>query len=177
MREKGAIALAVLDLIPPPFPFTPFVLAAGALDVTPRTFFVTLTVCRVLRFGLEAALALVYGKRIMAWLDSDLFHDIVTFFIALAIALTVLSLVQVVRATRPARRRRLAASEHPAAERHVALRHQQHDAALFVRHAQRQHLRHVRADLLRRKVHDRDDQPVQQRLLRVVLRWPALTTS
>jgi membrane protein YqaA with SNARE-associated domain len=99
-HEKGAIALAVLDLIPPPFPFTPFVLAAGALDVTPRTFFVTLTVCRVLRFGLEAALALVYGNRIMSLLESDLFHDVVTFFIAIAIALTVLSLVQVVRATR-----------------------------------------------------------------------------
>jgi len=68
--------------------------------VTPRTFFVTLTVCRVFRFGLEAALAVVYGKRIMTLLDSDLFHDIVTFFIAIAIALTVLSLVQVVRATR-----------------------------------------------------------------------------
>jgi membrane protein YqaA with SNARE-associated domain len=99
-REKGAIALAVLDLIPPPFPFTPFVLAAGALDVTPRTFFVTLTVCRVLRFGLEAALALAYGNRIMRLLESDLFHDVVTFFIVLAIALTVLSLVQVVRASR-----------------------------------------------------------------------------
>lgn len=100
VREKGAIALAVLDLIPPPFPFTPFVLAAGALDVTPRTFFVTLTACRLLRFGLEAALALVYGNRIMRLLESDLFHDIVTIFIAIAIALTVLSLVQVVRATR-----------------------------------------------------------------------------
>src|SRR5882724_1549815 len=60
VREKGAVALAVLDLIPPPFPFTPFVLAAGALDVTPRTFFVTLAVCRILRFGLEAALAATY---------------------------------------------------------------------------------------------------------------------
>ena len=100
VHEKGAIALAVLDLIPPPFPFTPFVLAAGALDVTPRTFFVTLTVCRVLRFGLEAALALVYGNRIMSLLESDLFHDVVMMFIAIAIALTVLSLVQVVRATR-----------------------------------------------------------------------------
>jgi membrane protein YqaA with SNARE-associated domain len=100
VHEKGAVALAVLDLIPPPFPFTPFVLAAGALDVTTRTFFVTLAVCRLLRFGLEAALALVYGNRILGWLDSDLFHDIVTFFIALAIALTLLSIVQVVRATR-----------------------------------------------------------------------------
>ena len=109
VREKGAVALAVLDLIPPPFPFTPFVLAAGALDVTPRTFFVTLTACRIFRFGLEAALALVYGNRIMAWFESDRFHDIVMVFIVIAIALTALSLVQVVRATRPAAGRRVAA--------------------------------------------------------------------
>jgi membrane protein DedA with SNARE-associated domain len=105
VRQSGAIALAVLDLIPPPFPFTPFMLAAGALEVRARTFFVTLVVCRLLRFGLEAALALVYGDRIMRWFDSDLFHDVVMFFIALAVLLTLLSIVQVVRATRPARRR------------------------------------------------------------------------
>src|SRR6185295_9800532 len=83
VREKGAIALAVLDLIPPPFPFTVFVLAAGALEVDPRTFFGTLTVCRLLRFGVEAALALRYGRSILAWLDSEIFHDIVAFFIVL----------------------------------------------------------------------------------------------
>jgi membrane protein YqaA with SNARE-associated domain len=99
-RDRGAVALAVLDLIPPPFPFTPFVLAAGALDVKGRTFFVTLAACRILRFGLEAALALVYGRRILTWLDSDLFHSVAMFFIAIAVALTVFSLVQVVRATR-----------------------------------------------------------------------------
>jgi membrane protein YqaA with SNARE-associated domain len=104
VRQRGAIALAVLDLIPPPFPFTPFVLAAGALDVKARTFFVTLTVCRIIRFGLEAALAMVYGDRIVSWFDSDLFHDIVVGSIALALVLTLLSIVQVIRATRPARR-------------------------------------------------------------------------
>src|SRR5262245_47572229 len=31
IRHSGAVTLAALDLIPPPFPFTPFVLAAGAL--------------------------------------------------------------------------------------------------------------------------------------------------
>jgi anaerobic selenocysteine-containing dehydrogenase/membrane protein YqaA with SNARE-associated domain len=36
VRHSGAFALAALDLIPPPFPFTPIVLAAGALDVAPR---------------------------------------------------------------------------------------------------------------------------------------------
>jgi membrane protein YqaA with SNARE-associated domain len=109
VRNKGAVALAALDLIPPPFPFTPFVLAAGALEVKTRTFFITLVVCRVFRFGLEAALARVYGQRILTWLDSDLFHDIVMVFVVIAMALTVLSLVQVIRATRAPKRKRAAA--------------------------------------------------------------------
>ena len=100
VHQNGAVALAVLDLIPPPFPFTPFVLAAGALDVTPRTFFVTLTACRILRFGLEGVLAIVYGRHILRWLDSDLFHDVVLGFVAIAAALTALSIVQAIRATR-----------------------------------------------------------------------------
>ena len=106
VRDKGAVALAVLDLIPPPFPFTPFVLAAGALDVSPRMFFVTLTVCRVFRFGLEASLAAIYGRTVLAWLDSDLFHDIVSFFIGVAVLLTAMSIVKIVRTSgRPSGRR------------------------------------------------------------------------
>ena len=105
IREKGAVALAILDLIPPPFPFTLSVLAAAALEVDARTFFVTLLVCRILRFGLEAVLAIIYGRSILTWLDSDLFHDIVAFFIVLAAVLTTLSIVKIVRSTRPARRR------------------------------------------------------------------------
>src|SRR6476659_5453592 len=73
IRDKGAIALAVLDLIPPPFPFTPFVLAAGALKVKTRMFFATLIACRLFRFGLETLLAVIYGQSIVAWIDSDVF--------------------------------------------------------------------------------------------------------
>ena len=109
LREKGAVALAVLDLIPPPFPFTLFVLAAGALEVDARTFFVTLVGCRIFRFGLEALLAIVYGRSILAWLDSPLFHDIVAFFIFLAVVLTTISIVKIVRSTRGEKRRRAAA--------------------------------------------------------------------
>jgi membrane protein YqaA with SNARE-associated domain len=105
IRDKGAIALAVLDLIPPPFPFTPFVLAAGALEVSARMFFATLIVCRIFRFGLEAVLARIYGHRIVGWLDSDLFHEVVSFFIFLAVALTALSLIKIVRTSRRPPRR------------------------------------------------------------------------
>jgi membrane protein YqaA with SNARE-associated domain len=105
IRQSGAIALAVLDLIPPPFPFSPFVLAAGALDVKASTFFITLTVCRIIRFGIEAALAATYGDGVLSWLESDLFQDIVSFFIVAAIALTILSVVKLIRSTRTSGRR------------------------------------------------------------------------
>jgi membrane protein YqaA with SNARE-associated domain len=108
IRETGAIALAVLDLIPPPFPFTPFVLAAGALEVDAKVFFGTLAACRVLRFGAEALLAFLYGRRIVGWLDSDLFHDIVAFMIIAAIVVSIISVVRLVHATRPAKRRQAA---------------------------------------------------------------------
>ena len=103
VRSTGAITLAVLDLIPPPFPFTPFVLAAGALEVDSQTFFVTLAVCRITRFGAEALLAAHYGPRILAWLDSDLIHDIVAGCVVLAMLASVITVVRLIRLTRPPR--------------------------------------------------------------------------
>jgi len=100
IRERGAIALAILDLMPPPFPFTLFVLAAGALEVDVRLFFSTLVVCRLLRFGIEALLGVLYGRSILRLLDSDLFHEIIAGCIVLAIVLTALSIYKVVRSTR-----------------------------------------------------------------------------
>jgi len=105
IRKSGAIALAILDLIPPPFPFTPFVLAAGALEVRASLFFITLAVCRIIRFGIEAALAAWYGEGVLAWLESDVFHDLVSFLVVVAVALTALSIVQLVRSSRTSGRR------------------------------------------------------------------------
>jgi membrane protein YqaA with SNARE-associated domain len=109
VHTSGTVALAALDLVPPPFPFTPFILAAGALEVSSQTFFITLTVCRILRFGLEATLGAIYGRRIVGWLNTDLFHNIVSGCIVIAIALTTLSIVRLVRSTRRPARRRAAA--------------------------------------------------------------------
>jgi membrane protein YqaA with SNARE-associated domain len=103
IRKSGAFTLAVLDFIPPPFPFTAFVLAAGALEVRRATFFVTLAVVRIVRFGAETALAVHYGSSILGWMNSDLFHDVVFVFTVLALLLTVLSAVKLVRSTRDRR--------------------------------------------------------------------------
>jgi membrane protein YqaA with SNARE-associated domain len=107
VRGSGAVALAILDLIPPPFPFTAFVLAAGTLGVSRTRFFVTLAVCRLFRFGVEALLAVIYGRQILTWLESDLFHDIVSVLIILAVVACAVSLGKL--AHHSATRRRSAA--------------------------------------------------------------------
>ncbi len=103
VRQRGAIALAVLDLVPPPFPFALFVLAAGALEVRTSLFFGTLAACRMVRFGLEALLAVGYGTRILAWLESDRINDIVAWIIVLAAGASIWSIVRLLGSSRAAR--------------------------------------------------------------------------
>ena len=105
VHSAGAIEMAVLDLIPPPFPFTPFILAAGALEVDVLTFFVTLAACRLLRFGIEALLAAIYGRALLMWFESDIFHDIVIMLSVLGIALTGVSIAKLFISSRSQKHR------------------------------------------------------------------------
>jgi membrane protein YqaA with SNARE-associated domain len=98
--ETGAVALALFDLIPPPFPFTAVVLAAGALDVPVRLFFVTLAGARLFRFGVEALLAARFGQRILQWIESDIVQDVVFGFVVLGVLLTALTLWRLYSSTR-----------------------------------------------------------------------------
>jgi len=110
IEEKGAVALAVLDLLPPPFPFTACILAAGALEVSPSIFFMTLALTRLLRFGVEATLAFFYGRQIIGWLESATFQYIGIGLFVFAIVATAIGAIQLVRKTHgtPSRTKRLA---------------------------------------------------------------------
>jgi membrane protein YqaA with SNARE-associated domain len=101
-RLKGsAITLAALDLVPPPFPFSVFVLGAGAAKVDPRTFFVTLVCCRILRFGVEALLGLRYGHYALKWIESETVERVVAGAVVAAIAAGLISLVRLRRRRPP----------------------------------------------------------------------------
>ena len=94
-RLKGsAVTLAALDLMPPPFPFSVFVLGAGAMKVDRRKFFVTLALCRLVRFGVEAVLGLRYGHRALMWIESDVAERIVTGVVLFALIVSVISLLR-----------------------------------------------------------------------------------
>jgi membrane protein DedA with SNARE-associated domain len=97
IEDKGAVALAVLDLVPPPFPFTACILAAGALELSTTLFFVTLGLTRLLRFGVEAILTFFYGRQIIGWLQSDTFEYISFALFAFAVVGTILAVIKVVR--------------------------------------------------------------------------------
>jgi len=109
LKSKGAVAIAFLDLVPPPFPFTAFIIAAGALKVSTYRFFFWLALTRLLRFGAEGVLAYYYGRHIINWLKSDTFEYIAAFMVAVALLGTALGTIQLIRTTRGSRPQRRAA--------------------------------------------------------------------
>jgi membrane protein YqaA with SNARE-associated domain len=100
VSERAAISVAALAIIPPPFPFTAFVLTSGAFRVNAWHFFVTLAGVRLLRFMVEGALAARYGKGILGWMESTTFTVIIGALIVLAVAGTVVSAIAVYRSTK-----------------------------------------------------------------------------
>lgn len=103
--SRGGAVVAALGLIPPPFPFTPFVLASGALGMAAWSFFVPLAAVRAFRFGVEAALAHRYGSQILRWMKTPTFQTVVGVFIALAVIGTIASAVVLIRESRGSRRK------------------------------------------------------------------------
>lgn len=99
-KETGAVALAVPAIIPPPFPFTPFMLASGALRVNPWTFFSVAAGVRLVRFMAEAILARIYGKQLVAWMGSSVFRGIVWGFVLLALVGSAWSIYALIKKTR-----------------------------------------------------------------------------
>jgi membrane protein YqaA with SNARE-associated domain len=100
VTDSAAVSIAVLALIPPPFPFTPFVLTSGALDVSRAVFFGTLAAARLARFGVESWMARLYGRRILLWMESDAFELTVAIFIAVAVAGSAFSAWRLARSVR-----------------------------------------------------------------------------
>jgi membrane protein YqaA with SNARE-associated domain len=100
VSDKAAVSVAALAIIPPPFPFTAFVLTSGAFRVNPWSFFLTLSGVRLTRFMVEGALAARYGRGILAWMESTTFTIVISAMIALAVIGTLVSGVAVYRSTK-----------------------------------------------------------------------------
>ena len=94
LENKGGITVFVATLIPPPFPFTPVVMTASALQSPRGQLLIAVFLGRLLRFGIEAVLALYFGRQLIAFMNSDVVSYIVYGLIGIGIVLSTLSLLR-----------------------------------------------------------------------------------
>ncbi|MGA7908998.1 MAG: VTT domain-containing protein [Candidatus Sulfotelmatobacter sp.] len=92
----GFGAVAIPALIPPPFPFVPFLLAAGAMQYSRKKFLLALTLGRGIRYFVAAGLGFVYGRHILRFF-SQYYAPALAILIGAAALGSLLTLIQYLR--------------------------------------------------------------------------------
>jgi membrane protein YqaA with SNARE-associated domain len=65
MERHAILAVALPAILPPPMPLSPFVLAAGALKMSKKTFMTTFTLSRAARHSIAVGLGIRYGHHVL----------------------------------------------------------------------------------------------------------------
>jgi membrane protein YqaA with SNARE-associated domain len=94
IENKAFITVFLATLMPPPFPFTPAVMTASALQLPRTKLFGAVFVGRLLRFGIEAVLALYFGRQLIAYINSDVLTYIVYALIVIGVVASTFSLIR-----------------------------------------------------------------------------------
>ena len=94
LENKAGITVFIATLIPPPFPFTPAVMTASALQTPRGKLLAAVFFGRLLRFGVEAVLALYFGRQVIAFINSDVVTYLVYGIMAIGIVLSTLSVLK-----------------------------------------------------------------------------------
>lgn len=97
LENKLGITVFVATLLPPPFPFTPVVMTASALQCSRRKLLGAVFAGRLIRFTAEAILALYFGRQVIEYIDSDAVTYFVYGLIGVAVVLSTLSLLKWLR--------------------------------------------------------------------------------
>lgn len=92
----GFATIAIPALLPPPFPFLPSLLAAGAMQYSQKKFLAALVLGRGLRYAILAYLGFHYGRHILRFFN-QYYKPALAILIGLAVIGTVLTLIQYLR--------------------------------------------------------------------------------
>jgi membrane protein YqaA with SNARE-associated domain len=65
MEKHAILSIALPAILPPPMPLSPFVLAAGVIKMSKKTFLVTFSISRALRHAIAAWLGIHYGRHVL----------------------------------------------------------------------------------------------------------------
>lgn len=97
LENKLGVTVFVATLLPPPFPFTPVIMTASALQCSRQKLLIAVFIGRLIRFTAEAVLALYFGRRLIAYINSDAVAYFVYALIGAAVVLSTLSLLRWLR--------------------------------------------------------------------------------
>lgn len=101
MEDKGLLTLFLATVLPPPFPFTPIVMTAAALQVPRKKLLGVVAGGRLLRYTVEAMLALYFGRKIIRYLNSRFVVYVVYVLIAVALVGSMISVIRWLRSPGP----------------------------------------------------------------------------
>lgn len=87
-------AVLIAALLPPPFPFTPFILAISSIKLPLRTFLPAIVCGRSIRFFIEGVLALHYGRHIVRLIKNPIWEAIVALILVVAVVGTIVSIIR-----------------------------------------------------------------------------------
>jgi membrane protein YqaA with SNARE-associated domain len=94
MEKKAGATVFITSLLPPPFPFTPVMMTASALQYPRAKLLGTVFVGRLLRYTVEGILALYFGRKLIRYINSDTFVYFVYALIAVAVVASVISVLK-----------------------------------------------------------------------------------
>ncbi len=94
VQKRAAVALVTASLLPPPFPFTGIVAAAAAFKYPGKKLFSYVGAARFVRFVIEGALAIHYGRWIIRQARSAALEDVMIGLIVISIVASAITIYQ-----------------------------------------------------------------------------------
>ena len=91
METHAGLAVITATLMPPPFPFTAVIMTASALQYSRKKLLLAVFCGRIVRFTIEAMLALAFGRRLDRFINSKFVEYAVIAFIAVAVIGSIIS--------------------------------------------------------------------------------------
>jgi membrane protein YqaA with SNARE-associated domain len=86
VKERAAWTLAVASILPPPFPFTGIVAGAAAFGYPRKKLFTVVAAARFVRFLIEGALAVHYGRWIVKQAESPVLEHVMLALLVISLA-------------------------------------------------------------------------------------------
>jgi hypothetical protein len=91
VQKSAAWALALAAVAPPPFPFTPFIIATSALQYPRKKMYTVVGFFRMVRFTGLGVLALLFGRRILRWFSNPVVEGLLIGLLIVAVLASVFS--------------------------------------------------------------------------------------